>query len=156
MSPSFQCNIDLQKGVLHIGTTGTQTPFLAENELPEIFRLTSSPEDEAKAMADNAKLIEDEDIKRALEESKAAAGSRASTSGATAAAAAAVSAAAALASTTILPTDKFTEELVKEIAALGFTREQIIPELRTADGVKTTAVAALFAKAVGLSHQMQH
>lgn len=101
-------------------------------------------------MADNAKLIEDEDIKRALEESKTAAANRASTSGATAAAA------VALASTTILPTDKFTEELVKEIASLGFTREQIIPELRTADGVKTTAVAALFAKAVGLSHQMQH
>lgn len=115
--------------------------------------MTSSPEEEAKAMADNAKLIEDQDIRRALEESKAAAGSRASTSAATAAAA---SAAATLASTTILPTDKFTEELVKEIASLGFTREQIIPELRTADGVKTTAVAALFAKAVGLSHQMQH
>lgn len=34
-----QCSIDLKKNVLVIGTTGSQTPFLPEGELPECARL---------------------------------------------------------------------------------------------------------------------
>lgn len=50
--------------------------------------------------------------------------------------------------TTIFPTDRFTETTVKEIQALGFTREQVICELRRFDGDKTQATAALFAKSL--------
>lgn len=122
--------------MLHIGTTGTDTPFLAENELPESFRLSGSPEDELKAMADNAKLMEDHDMRKALEESRGGGGG------------ASTSAAPPAAATTILPTDNFTEEIVREIAALGFGRDKIIAELRTAKGNKTQAIAALFAKSL--------
>lgn len=42
MLKRHQCNIDLEKNVLRIGTTGTETHFLAEGELPR----TSTMEDE--------------------------------------------------------------------------------------------------------------
>lgn len=35
----LQCSIDLKKNVLVIGTTGSQTTFLPEGELPECARL---------------------------------------------------------------------------------------------------------------------
>lgn len=66
----FQCNIDLQKNVLHIGTTNTTTPFLPENELPECSRLTGSPEEEAKQINETTKQLEDREIKEAIEKSK--------------------------------------------------------------------------------------
>ena len=34
----FQCTIDLRKNCLMIGTTGTETKFLSENELPPCAR----------------------------------------------------------------------------------------------------------------------
>ena len=37
-SPSPQCNIDLRKNSLTIGTTGTETKFLPENQLPPCAR----------------------------------------------------------------------------------------------------------------------
>uniref|UniRef100_T1GHY1 UBA domain-containing protein n=1 Tax=Megaselia scalaris TaxID=36166 RepID=T1GHY1_MEGSC len=40
MLKRHQCNIDLQRNVLRIGTTGTETHFLSESELPECARLT--------------------------------------------------------------------------------------------------------------------
>ncbi|XP_017794005.1 PREDICTED: protein DDI1 homolog 2 [Habropoda laboriosa] len=40
MLKSHQCCIDLKKNVLQIGTTGAETPFLAEGELPEWLRLS--------------------------------------------------------------------------------------------------------------------
>ncbi|XP_025059419.1 regulatory solute carrier protein family 1 member 1 isoform X1 [Alligator sinensis] len=39
MLKRHQCSIDLKKNVLVIGTTGSQTPFLPEGELPECARL---------------------------------------------------------------------------------------------------------------------
>lgn len=36
---SSKCSIDLKKNVLVIGTTGSQTTFLPEGELPECARL---------------------------------------------------------------------------------------------------------------------
>lgn len=49
---------------------------------------------------------------------------------------------------TILPTDKFTEADVGEITKLGFPRDKVFYELRTANGDKTQAMAALFAKSL--------
>lgn len=48
----------------------------------------------------------------------------------------------------ILPTDQFTETDVAEIVKNGFPRERVIAELRSANGNKTQALAALFAKSL--------
>ncbi|BFZ23811.1 hypothetical protein BsWGS_26850 [Bradybaena similaris] len=42
MLKRHQCVLDLKRNVLHIGTTGTVTPFLAEIDLPEYARLNQS------------------------------------------------------------------------------------------------------------------
>lgn len=64
MLKRHQCCIDLQKNVLLIGTTGTQTPFLNEADLPEVARLTY-----------NGSSDDEELLKRTLEESKTQASS---------------------------------------------------------------------------------
>lgn len=58
MLKRHQCCIDLKWNVLRIGTTGTQTPFLSEADLPEVARLTYNGS------------TSDEELLRALEESK--------------------------------------------------------------------------------------
>merc|ERR1719273_276856 len=42
MLKKHQCTIDLRKNCLMIGTTGTETKFLSENELPPCARLSTS------------------------------------------------------------------------------------------------------------------
>ncbi|XP_054639872.1 protein DDI1 homolog 2 [Dunckerocampus dactyliophorus] len=44
MLKRHQCSIDLKRNVLLIGTTGTETRFLSEAELPECARLAYGPE----------------------------------------------------------------------------------------------------------------
>ena len=46
----MQCLIDLKRNLLVIGTTGTETPFLCENELPDCARL-SGPRSETESSA---------------------------------------------------------------------------------------------------------
>jgi len=53
----------LEHNVLRIGTTGTETPFLPENELPDCGRLTTSSEQ-------NVTKKEEKEIRKALDESK--------------------------------------------------------------------------------------
>lgn len=48
----FQCCIDLKRNVLHIGTTGTETLFLSERDLPECARLSSNSEEVMETMED--------------------------------------------------------------------------------------------------------
>lgn len=74
MLKRHQCNIDLQKNVLHIGTTGTETPFLPENELPDSARLSGNPEEEARAMAESQRMLEEQQLKEALLKSQQAGG----------------------------------------------------------------------------------
>jgi len=132
MLKRHQCTIDLRENCLHIGTTGSRTPFLHESDLPDCARLTaSSPEEEQKILEQSRKLQEELEIKEALEKSRKEGG--ASTSSADAA-------------SVILPTDKFTEDDVAKLIELGFTREQIIPQLRACDGNTVMASSALFAK----------
>uniref|UniRef100_A0A1Q3FXE1 Putative dna damage inducible protein n=1 Tax=Culex tarsalis TaxID=7177 RepID=A0A1Q3FXE1_CULTA len=69
MLKRHQCNIDLKNNCLLIGTTGTKTKFLAEGELPECARLTGSPEEEQKALAESARLAEELAVKEALAKS---------------------------------------------------------------------------------------
>lgn len=49
---------------------------------------------------------------------------------------------------TVSANDKFSENDVKELSNLGFSREQVIFELRRFNGDKTQAIAALFAKSL--------
>uniref|UniRef100_A0A0V0GC73 Putative dna damage inducible protein n=1 Tax=Triatoma dimidiata TaxID=72491 RepID=A0A0V0GC73_TRIDM len=111
-----QCCIDLKKNVLRIGTTGTETRFLSERELPECARLTTGlqdtgPSHQQKKVGASSSIEMDHSI-------------------------------------TILPSDTFTEEEVKELVAFGFTRQQAIAELRRFNGDKKQATAALFAKSL--------
>ncbi|KAI5710194.1 hypothetical protein M8J75_006549 [Diaphorina citri] len=59
LTTSFSCCIDLQRNVLQIGTTGTETPFLAEADLPEVARLTY-----------NGNAADEELLRKTLEESR--------------------------------------------------------------------------------------
>lgn len=57
MLKRHQCNIDLKRNYLEIGTTGTKTPFLAESELPEFVKNQGisnavDPSDEDAALAE--------------------------------------------------------------------------------------------------------
>ncbi|XP_076300302.1 DNA damage inducible 1 homolog rngo [Lasioglossum baleicum] len=139
MLKRHQCCIDLKKNVLKIGTTGTETPFLAEGDLPECARLSGNNDDR--------------ELQRALEDSsRDAAKLRQQNAldgqGSSTASESAVSSSKFSSLETILPTDPFTEETVKEIVALGFTRAQVIAELRRLGGDKDQATAALFAKSL--------
>lgn len=150
MLKRHQCNIDLERNVLRIGTTGTETPFLPESDLPECARLSGTSEDEIvnQSMRDH----EERQVKDAIEKSKqagsspAARSSGAQTSGSTSAQSS--NQRIGDPSLTILSTDSFGETEVEEIVALGFTREQAIVELRRFNGDKTQATVALFAKSL--------
>merc|ERR1719228_2191366 len=72
MLKKHQCTIDLRKNCLMIGTTGTETKFLSENELPACARLSGAgagDEGEAaalKASAKEAGSLEDKQLAEAL------------------------------------------------------------------------------------------
>lgn len=53
----------MEHNVLKIGTTGTETPFLPENELPDCGRLTTSSDYDITKK-------EEKELKKALDESK--------------------------------------------------------------------------------------
>ena len=127
--------------MLVIGTTGTETPFLSESELPECARL-SGPKSEAESSS--VIEMEDRELARALQESAAPVDPNA-----------------------IAPTDKFTEKQVQDLISLGFQRAQVhrfsthtkkiinakffckvMEELRRFNGDTTQATAALFAKSL--------
>ncbi|XP_031829871.1 DNA damage inducible 1 homolog rngo [Nomia melanderi] len=142
MLKRHQCCIDLKKNVLKIGTTGTETTFLAEGDLPECARLSGN----------NDEVFDDRELQRALEDSsRDAKKQRQQTDGqgtSNSSDAPAVPSNTTASVETILPTDPFTEETVIELEALGFTRVQVIAELRRLNGDKAQALAALFAKSL--------
>ncbi|KAL3283111.1 hypothetical protein HHI36_006269 [Cryptolaemus montrouzieri] len=68
MLKRHQCCIDLRKNVLRIGTTGTETTFLSERELPECARLSSLSEEEV--ISKSRKEVEDRALREAIKNSK--------------------------------------------------------------------------------------
>ncbi|XP_026730434.1 protein DDI1 homolog 2 isoform X3 [Trichoplusia ni] len=153
MLKRHQCNIDLKRNVLRIGTTGTETPFLPESELPECARLSGYSEDEIvnQSMRDH----EERQVKEAMEKSKQESGGnqriRPTSSGQSTSVPMQINNQRMVLgdpSQTILPNDQFGETEVEEIVSLGFTREQAIVELRRFNGDKTQATVALFAKSL--------
>lgn len=129
MLKRHQCCIDLKRGVLVIGSTGTETKFLSESELPECARLSN------RASGQNASEIEDQQLAEALARSQRESSSSSS-------------AAAEDKSTVLLPQDKFTEANVQTLMGYGFARDKCIEELRANNGDVTQATAALFAKSL--------
>ncbi|KAH8308481.1 hypothetical protein KR044_011980 [Drosophila immigrans] len=145
MLKRHQCLIDLQRNLLIIGTTGTSTPFLPESELPPCARLTGNPEDN-----------EQQAIAEAIEQSKresgggasTSAGSSGSTSAATATATASATATGFNASNinSIQPMDRFTEQDVSDLMALGFPRSDVLRVLRLCNGNKAIASSMLVSR----------
>ncbi|XP_034022213.1 protein DDI1 homolog 2 isoform X2 [Thalassophryne amazonica] len=66
MLKRHQCSIDLKKNVLLIGTTGTETRFLSEAELPECARLAYGAEGREDARPDE---LADRELAEALQRS---------------------------------------------------------------------------------------
>nr|CAD7257303.1 unnamed protein product [Timema shepardi] len=108
---SLFCEISLKKNVLHIGTTGTETPFLSERDLPDCARLSVQSEDEL--MNQSVREAEERDLARALQQSSrdSSGPSRSSIPRDP--------------HNIVLPTDRFSDSDVKELVSLGFTREQV-------------------------------
>ena len=156
MLKRHQCSIDLKNNVLSIGSTGAQTPFLAETDLPECARLSSrgkdgGQEDVDEVMKASAKEHEENQLKEAMRKSedeskrlKSNHNSPASTSTSTNSGAAST----ANDPNVILPNDKFTEDNVKALMGYGFSREVCIQELRAQNGDERAATAALFARSL--------
>lgn len=67
----FQCCIDLSRNVLRIGTTGTETSFLPESDVPECSRLTSAPGAQDDDVGKSVTEAEDMELARALQDSEA-------------------------------------------------------------------------------------
>merc|ERR1711936_483984 len=134
MLKKHQCTIDLKKNCLVIGTTGTETPFLPETELPPCARLSSqvNEEDVIKASASSMDTSESNSEKAGTSSSNTAAP-------------------ASAASSDILSTDKFKEADVANMMAMGFPRSGCITELRNNGGDVNLAVAAMFAKSLSES-----
>lgn len=137
MLKRHQCSIDLKKGVLVIGTTGTVTEFLPEAELPECARLSNKSE--ANAVAESEKMAEEKEMKEAMERSKRMKPSTSEEK---------EEESAGGGGDKVLPTDKFTEEDVKTLMAYNFPRAKCVEELRAQNGDVKQATAALFAKSL--------
>ncbi|XP_016999708.1 protein DDI1 homolog 2 isoform X2 [Drosophila takahashii] len=119
MLKRHQCLIDLQRNLLIIGTTGTTTPFLPESELPVSARLTGNSEES----------MEQEAIANAIEQSKRESGGGLSGAGG--------------GPNTIQPLDRFTEQDVTDLMALGYPRSDVLTVLRLCGGNKQAASSVL-------------
>lgn len=142
---------------MHIGTTGTETTFLPENELPSHCRLTNAGDDDeasAAAMKKTVDELEANEIRKAIEKSRTEQGAAASSSSgiragtSTGPSSTIVSSPASAAATAVSSGDNFSETDIQDIQKLGFPRDKCIAELRSANGNKTQAIAALFAKSL--------
>merc|ERR1719420_2394941 len=128
MLKKHQCTLDLKKNVLVIGTTGTETPFLSEGDLPACARLSSHTEDDAvKASAKEAAAEEDRQLAEAI--ARSASGSSMDTSESQASEKASPAPAASTA-----PAAGVDEGDVANMMAMGFSREACIQELRNNNG----------------------
>merc|ERR1712123_392380 len=155
MLKKHQCTIDLRKNCLVIGTTGTETPFLPETELPPCAGLSSqvNEEDVIKASAKETAALEDKQLAEAIARSASDSSMHTSESNSEKAGTSGTSSntAAAAASSDILPTDLFKEADVANMLAMGFPRAGCITELRKNGGDVNLAVAGMFAKSLSES-----
>eukprot|EP00092_Neocalanus_flemingeri_P018129 GFUD01019621.1.p1 GENE.GFUD01019621.1~~GFUD01019621.1.p1 ORF type:complete len:493 (-),score=168.95 GFUD01019621.1:632-2110(-) len=157
MLKKHQCTIDLKKNCLVIGTTGTETRFLPESELPPCARLSQqlNEEDVIKASAKDTAALEDKQLAEALARSASDSSmdtseSHSDKAGTSGTAASSAPKDTALASD-ILASDTFKEADVANMLAMGFPRAGCIIELRKNGGDVNLAVAGMFAKSLSES-----
>merc|ERR1719347_342980 len=143
MLKKHQCTLDLKKNCLVIGTTGTETPFLSEADLPPCARLSTqvNEDDVVKNSAKEAAAEEDRQLAEAIarsasDSSMVTSESQGSGKGNTPAPAGATGA------------GDVNEADVANMMAMGFSREACVQELRNNNGDVNLAVAAIFAKSL--------
>merc|ERR1711963_1334005 len=141
MLKKHQCTIDLKRNVLVIGTTGTETPFLSEADLPPCARLSSqvNEEDVVRSSAKDAAAEEDRQLAEAIARSASESSMDTSESQSSGKAATPAPAPAA---------GDANEADVANMMAMGFSREACVQELRNNNGDVNLAVAAIFAKSL--------
>ena len=122
----FSIFADLKRNVLVIGSTGTETSFLTESELPDCARLSRQIDGKS------ASELEDQQLAEAIAKSQAESGKKQDE----------------LQNKDILSDDKFSEGDVQTLMAYGFPRDKCIAELRAQNGDVNEATAALFAKSI--------
>lgn len=144
-----QCSIELKRNVLVIGTTGTETPFLSESDLPDHARLN--------LLQRPTMETEDQQLAEALARSAEEAASKSEFSKSNPAAS---SPETLLASTRPAPPppppppppptpqQTFPDDAMVRLMSYGFERQQVLDELRRANGDADQALAALLAKSL--------
>ena len=135
MLKRHQCCIDLRRNVLVIGTTGTETRFLNETDLPDHARLNAGPMS-TKDSEQEDKLLAEAIHKSQAEHQASSAGASGNTN------------TNSNKSTGQTNTPSFPETVIKPLMDLGFPRENVIKELTLSNGNSQQAMAALFAKSL--------
>ena len=155
MLKKHQCTIDLKKNALVIGTTGTETRFLPESELPPCARLSQavSEDDVIKASAKETAALEDKQLAEALARSASDSSMDTSESHSEKAGTSGTSSTPTeiKVESDILATDTFKESDVTNMISMGFPRAGCIVELRKNGGDVNLAVAGMFAKSLSES-----
>merc|ERR1712012_1195243 len=148
MLKKHQCTIDLKKNVLVIGTTGTETPFLSEADLPACARLSSqaNEEDAVRSSAKDAAAEEDRQLAEAI--ARSASESSMDTSESSKGATPGPAPAAAATPPSSAPAGDVKEADVANMMAMGFPRDACIQELRNNNGDVNLAIAAIFPKSL--------
>jgi len=154
MLKKHQCTLDLKRNCLVIGTTGTETPFLSEADLPPCARLSTqvNEDDVVKNSAKEAAAEEDRQLAEAIARSASDSSmdtseSQGSGKGNTPAPAGATGGSSSLTSSAPLG-DNIKESDVANMMAMGFPRDVCIQELRKTNGDVNLAIAAIFAKSL--------
>ena len=150
---TLQCCIDLKSNVLRIGTTGTETPFLAESELPVTDRLAFSEGGQMEVEDKQLAEMEDKELAEAMDRSvKEAAQGTSSSSSSSSQSFPSQSSSGSAVSTSSSGTGvaSFPEASIQRIVELGFTRDQAILELQRTNGNVDVAAAALLARSLKL------
>ena len=127
MLKRHQCMVDLRNNKLVIGTTGTETTFLGEADVPEHARL-HQPKGNARQ-----EKMETDDGQQAETPEKSA------------------SEASGVSSRSSSTTPSLPEADILKLTSEGFSRQQAIDELTKANGNVDQALAALFAKSTTFS-----
>ncbi|KAK2157615.1 hypothetical protein LSH36_188g08013 [Paralvinella palmiformis] len=136
MLKRHQCCIDLKRNVLVIGTTGQETPFLTEAQLPSHARLNRS-------MSESMQVDEDKQLAEALAKSAEEAGNpKTSTS--------AFSQGASSQSQQQVQNQNVNSASVEKLVSQGFPRSQVIEELQRSNGNIDLALMALIARSISL------
>lgn len=149
---TLQCCIDLKNNVLRIGTTGTETPFLAESDLPVTDRLAFSEEGAQMEVEDKQLAeMEDKELAEAMDRSAKEAAQGASLSSSSQSFPSQSSSGSAVSSSSSgTSVASFPEASIQRIVDLGFTRDQAILELQRTSGNVDVAAAALLARSLKL------